>query len=91
MKRSARHPFGGSRSYLRSADERRPRRRPSHQPRLRPRRFSVGALLEPPPPGESRPGVRLRATGLLVGALFGAAGGTLFQLSKRTMKADTHV
>jgi hypothetical protein len=34
---------------------------------------------------------RVWAAYLLVSALFGLAGGTLFKLSKRTMKADTHV
>ncbi len=89
MKRTFRHPLKRSRSYLRSADEGRSRRRPAHQPRMRPRRFSVGALLEPPPPGASRPGVRLRVTGLVVGGLFAVLGLRLWTLQVLEAPAAT--
>ncbi len=70
MSRSARHPLGGRRRYLRPERDRVARRRPPRQPRLRPKRFSVSAALEPPDASASRPNVRLRVTGLVVAGLF---------------------
>ncbi len=80
MSRSFRHPFNGSRHYLRPEKDRGPRRRKTRQPKLRQSRFSVEAMLDAPDTSSSRPGLRLRITGLIVVGLFALLGLRLWAL-----------
>ena len=80
MNRSLRHPFKGSRHYLRPQRERTPRRKKTRQPKLRQSRFSMEAMLDAPDTSASRPGLRLRITGLIVIGLFALLGLRLWTL-----------
>ncbi|MGO8871555.1 MAG: penicillin-binding protein 2 [Acidimicrobiales bacterium] len=79
MSRSFRHPIKG-RHYLRPERERGPRRKKPKQPKLRQSRFSVEAMLDAPDTSASRPGLRLRITGLIVVGLFALLGLRLWTL-----------
>lgn len=80
MSRTLRHPFKGPRHYLRPEKGRNPRRKKTKQPRMRQSRFSVEAIMEAPDTTASRPGLRLRITGLIVVALFALLGLRLWTL-----------
>ncbi len=79
VSRSFRHPIKG-RHYLRPERERGPRRKKPKQPKLRQSRFSVEAMLDAPDTSASRPGLRLRITGLIVVGLFALLGLRLWTL-----------
>ncbi len=81
MSRSLRHPFGGSRHYLRPEKDRRSRPKKARQPKIHQNRFSVESVLDAPDSNAARPGLRLRITGLIVLALFGVLGLRLWALT----------
>ncbi len=81
MSRSLRHPFRGSRRFLRTESDRRPNRKKVKQPKMRQSRFSVEAMLDAPDTTDSRPGLRLRITGLVVVGLFALLGLRLWTLT----------
>ena len=80
MSRSLRHPFRGSRRYLRP--ERSPSARPrkTRQPRMHQNRFSVEAALQAPDTTDARPGLRLRIIAVVVVLLFCILGLRLWAL-----------
>ncbi len=80
MNRSLRHPFGRKRVFV-TADTAKPSRKQPRQPRIRPsRKITVGSILEAPETTDSRPGLRLRITGIVVVALFALLGLRLWAL-----------
>jgi penicillin-binding protein 2 len=81
VSRSLRHPFRGSRRFLRTESDRRPNRKKVKQPKMRQSRFSVEAMLDAPDTTDSRPGLRLRITGLVVVGLFALLGLRLWTLT----------
>ncbi|MGD0313512.1 MAG: penicillin-binding protein 2 [Acidimicrobiales bacterium] len=81
MSRSLRHPFKGSHRYLRQEKDRNPRRKRTKQPKMRQSRFSVESILDAPDTSSSRPGLRLRVTGLVVVGLFALLGLRLWALT----------
>ena len=80
VNRSLRHPFSGSKQYLRPERERFGPRKVAKQPRIHKNRFSVEAMLDAPDTTAARPGLRLRITGLVVIALFALLGLRLWTL-----------
>jgi penicillin-binding protein 2 len=80
VKRSLRHPFRGSRVYLRPERQRTTRRKPPRQPKLHQSRFSVEGVLDAPDSSAARPGLRLRITGIVVLGLFIVLGLRLWTL-----------
>ncbi len=90
VSRSLRHPFKGSRHYLRPEKERSPRRKPARQPKLHQSRFSVEAMLDAPDTSTSRPGLRLRIAGLIVLGLFALLGLRLWTLQVLQAPAAAH-
>ena len=81
MSRSLRHPFKGSHHYLRAEKDRGAKRSRSKQPRMRQSRFSMESMLDAPDTSSSRPGLRLRITGLVVAGLFALLGLRLWALT----------
>ncbi len=81
MSRSLRHPFRGSRRFVRTESDRRPNRKKAKQPKMRQSRFSMEAMLDAPDTTDSRPGLRLRITGLVVVGLFAVLGLRLWTLT----------
>jgi penicillin-binding protein 2 len=90
VSRSLRHPFGGSRHYLRPEKDRSRRPKKAKQPKMRPNRFSVEGVLDAPDSTASRPGLRMRVTGLIVLALFGLLGLRLWALTVLQAPAAAH-
>jgi penicillin-binding protein 2 len=80
VSRSLRHPFRGSRRFVRPAKARHSPRKAARQPKLRQNRFSVESVLEAPDTTAARPGLRLRVTGLVVIVLFALLGLRLWTL-----------
>jgi penicillin-binding protein 2 len=80
VKRSLWHPLRGSRVYVRPERSRTTRRKPPRQPKLHQSRFSVEGVLDAPDSTSSRPGLRLRITGLVVLGLFIVLGLRLWTL-----------
>lgn len=81
MSRSLRHPFGGSRHYLRPEKDRKFRQKKVKQPKMHPNRFSMEAVLDAPDSSAARPGLRLRITGVIVIGLFAVLGLRLWALT----------
>jgi penicillin-binding protein 2 len=81
VSRSLRHPFRGSRRFVRTESDRRPNRKKAKQPKMRQSRFSMEAMLDAPDTTDSRPGLRLRITGLVVVGLFAVLGLRLWTLT----------
>ena len=79
MSRSLRHPFGEKRIFGSSGGTK-PTRTKSRQPRMRPSRFSMEAMLDAPDTTESRPGLRLRIVAIVMVALFALLGLRLWAL-----------
>ena len=90
MKRSLRHPIAGSRQYLRPERDRFGPRKVAKQPKIHKSRVSVGAMLDAPDSTASRPGLRLRITGLVVIALFAVLGLRLWALQVLQAPAAVH-
>jgi penicillin-binding protein 2 len=80
VSRSLRHPFNGGNHVFGPGKDKRPRRTKTRQPRLHQSKFSVEAMLDTPDTSTSRPGLRLRITGLIVGLLFALLGLRLWTL-----------
>jgi penicillin-binding protein 2 len=80
VNRSPRHPFKGSRHFLPAEKDRSPRRRKTKQPKMHQSRFSMEAMMDAPETTASRPGLRLRITGLIVVGLFALLGLRLWTL-----------
>jgi penicillin-binding protein 2 len=80
VSRSLRHPFRGSRRYVRPERSLSARPRKTHQPRMRQNRFSVEAALQAPDTTEARPGLRLRIIAVAVVLLFCILGLRLWAL-----------
>jgi penicillin-binding protein 2 len=81
VSRSLRHPFGGSRHYLRPEKDRKFRQKKVKQPKMHPNRFSMEAVLDAPDSSAARPGLRLRITGVIVIGLFAVLGLRLWALT----------
>ncbi len=81
MSRSLRHPFGGSRHYLRPDKDRTSRPKKAKQPKMHQNRFSMESVLDAPDSSAARPGLRLRITGLIVLGLFAILGLRLWALT----------
>jgi penicillin-binding protein 2 len=79
VSRSLRHPFGEKRIFG-SASGTRPTKGKARQPRMRPSRFSMEAMLDAPDTTEARPGLRLRIVGVAMAALFALLGLRLWAL-----------
>ena len=90
MKRSLRHPIAGSKQYLRAERDRFGPRKVAKQPRIHKSRVSVGSMLDAPDSTASRPGLRLRITGLVVIALFAVLGLRLWALQVLQAPAAVH-
>ncbi|HWF23568.1 MAG TPA: hypothetical protein VG226_15555, partial [Acidimicrobiales bacterium] len=90
MKRSLRHPISGSKQYLRPERDRFGPRKVAKQPRIHKSRVSVGSMLDAPDSTASRPGLRLRITGLVVIALFAVLGLRLWALQVLQAPAAVH-
>lgn len=80
MSRSLRHPFRGSRRFLRPAKTTATRPRKVRQPRFNQSRFSVEAALQAPDTTDARPGLRLRIIAVVVVLLFCVLGLRLWAL-----------
>ena len=79
MSRSLRHPFGEKRIFG-SSGSTKPSRAKSRQPRMRPSRFSMEAMLDAPDTTESRPGLRIRIVAIVMVGLFALLGLRLWAL-----------
>jgi penicillin-binding protein 2 len=90
VKRSLRHPIAGSKQYLRAERDRFGPRKVAKQPRIHKSRVSVGSMLDAPDSTASRPGLRLRITGLVVIALFAVLGLRLWALQVLQAPAAVH-
>jgi penicillin-binding protein 2 len=90
VKRSLRHPISGSKQYLRAERDRFGPRKVAKQPRIHKSRVSVGSMLDAPDSTASRPGLRLRITGLVVIALFAVLGLRLWALQVLQAPAAVH-
>jgi penicillin-binding protein 2 len=90
VKRSLRHPISGSKQYLRPERERFGPRKVARQPKIHKNRVSVGSMLDAPDSTASRPGLRLRITGLVVIALFAILGLRLWTLQVLQAPAAVH-
>jgi penicillin-binding protein 2 len=90
VKRSLRHPFAGSKQYLRPERDRFGPRKVAKQPRIHKSRVTVGSMLDAPDSTASRPGLRLRITGLVVIALFAVLGLRLWALQVLQAPAAVH-
>ena len=90
MKRSLRHPIAGSKQYLRPERDRFGPRKVAKQPKIHKNRVSVGSMLDAPDSTASRPGLRLRITGLVVIALFAILGLRLWALQVLQAPAAVH-
>jgi penicillin-binding protein 2 len=90
VSRSLRHPFGGSRHYLRPEKNKGPRRKKVRQPKIHQGRFSVEGVLDAPDSTVARPGLRLRITGLIVLGLFAVLGLRLWALTVLQAPAAAH-
>ncbi len=92
MSRSLRHPFGGSRHYLRPEKDRKSRgkTKKARQPKIHQNRFSMEAVLDAPDSSAARPGLRLRITGVIVLVLFAVLGLRLWALTVLQAPAAAH-
>ena len=79
VSRSLRHPFGEKRIFGSSGGTK-PAKTKSRQPRMRPSRFSMEAMLAAPDTPESRPGLRLRIVAIVMVGLFALLGLRLWAL-----------
>lgn len=79
VSRSLRHPFGSKKVFAPGGDPK-PAKRKVRQPRMRPSRFSVGAMLDAPDTSQARPLLRLRIAGIVVVGLFALLGLRLWTL-----------
>ena len=79
MSRSFRHPFGQKRIFGSSGGTK-PAKAKGRQPRMRPSRFSMDAVLDAPDTTESRPGLRLRIVAIIMVGLFALLGLRLWAL-----------
>ena len=80
MKRSLRHPFGERRIFHAGGAAASGPRSRTRQPRMRPGRFRVEAMLDAPDTSESRPSLRLRFLGIGVAGLLALLGLRLWTL-----------
>jgi len=90
VSRSLRHPFGGSRHYLRPEKDKRSRQKKARQPKIHQNRFSVEGVLDAPDSTAARPGLRLRIAGLVVLVLFAVLGLRLWALTVLQAPAAAH-
>ena len=90
MSRSLRHPFGGSRHYLRPEKDKGSRQKKARQPKIHQNRFSVEGVLDAPDSTAARPGLRLRIAGLVVLGLFAVLGLRLWALTVLQAPAAAH-
>ena len=90
MSRSLRHPFGGSRHYLRPEKDKGSRQKKARQPKIHQNRFSVEGVLDAPDSTAARPGLRLRIAGLVVLVLFAVLGLRLWALTVLQAPAAAH-
>jgi penicillin-binding protein 2 len=90
VSRSLRHPFGGSRHYLRPEKDKGSRQKKARQPKIHQNRFSVEGVLDAPDSTAARPGLRLRIAGLVVLVLFAVLGLRLWALTVLQAPAAAH-